>query len=236
MRREYHTWFSPSLGREMELLVFGHAGLPALVFPTSCGRFYDFEDRGMVQAVEDKLHQGQLQLICVDSVDAESWYNRGVPPRWRIARHVQYEQYLTSEVFPLIQSQNRHPSLATIGCSFGAYHAMNLALRHPERITGVFALGGFFNPESFLEGYFDDACYFHLPMRYLPNLTDPALLNAMHRNNYVLAAGEDDQCRQESEQMAALLRSKSILCRLDIWGNHAGHDWPWWQTMLRAEL
>ncbi len=31
----------------MELLVFGHAGLPVLVFPTSGGRFYEFEDQGM---------------------------------------------------------------------------------------------------------------------------------------------------------------------------------------------
>jgi esterase/lipase superfamily enzyme len=51
MKREYHKWFSPSLGRDMELLVFGHCGIPALVFPTSQGRFYEFEDRGMVHAV-----------------------------------------------------------------------------------------------------------------------------------------------------------------------------------------
>ncbi len=28
MKREYHKWFSPSLGRDMELLVFGHAAFP----------------------------------------------------------------------------------------------------------------------------------------------------------------------------------------------------------------
>ncbi|MGD8805869.1 MAG: esterase, partial [Chloroflexota bacterium] len=26
MKREYHRWYSPSLGRDMELLIFGHAG------------------------------------------------------------------------------------------------------------------------------------------------------------------------------------------------------------------
>ncbi len=41
MRRQYHKWFSPSLGREMELLVFGHAGAKVMVFPTREGRFYD---------------------------------------------------------------------------------------------------------------------------------------------------------------------------------------------------
>ena len=33
------------------MLVFGHAGAPVLVFPTSQGRFYEFEDRGMVDVL-----------------------------------------------------------------------------------------------------------------------------------------------------------------------------------------
>ena len=32
MHRSYHQWFSPTLGRPMELLVFGHQGAPVLVF------------------------------------------------------------------------------------------------------------------------------------------------------------------------------------------------------------
>ena len=51
MNREYHKWHSPALGRDMELLVFGHAGTPYLVFPTSMGRFFDYENRGMIDAV-----------------------------------------------------------------------------------------------------------------------------------------------------------------------------------------
>ena len=39
MVREYHKWHSPRLGREMELLVFGHGGLPVVVFPRRAGGF-----------------------------------------------------------------------------------------------------------------------------------------------------------------------------------------------------
>src|SRR5271155_1766205 len=110
MRRDYHKWFSPSLGRDMEMLVFssdgGHAGLPAVVFPTSCGRFFEFEDRGMVDAIRGEIDAGRVQLFCVDSVDAESWYNRNVAPRWRIARHMQYEDYVMQEVLPLVRQMN----------------------------------------------------------------------------------------------------------------------------------
>ena len=68
----------------MELLVFGHAGPPMLVFPSSMGAFFEYEDRGMVGAVADKLEHGALQLFCVSSVDDESWYNRRVHPRERV--------------------------------------------------------------------------------------------------------------------------------------------------------
>ena len=43
MNREYHKWYSPHLGREMEFLLFGHAGRPILVFPTSMGRYFQNE-------------------------------------------------------------------------------------------------------------------------------------------------------------------------------------------------
>jgi len=97
MNREYHKWWSPRLGRDMELLVFGHAGLPVMVFPTSGGKYYEFEDRGMIGALAGKIDAGELQVYCVDAVDSESWYNKQVSPRWRIARHVQYDEYLIHE-------------------------------------------------------------------------------------------------------------------------------------------
>ncbi len=32
MNREYHKWFSPRLRKEMELLIFGHAVNPCVIF------------------------------------------------------------------------------------------------------------------------------------------------------------------------------------------------------------
>jgi esterase/lipase superfamily enzyme len=125
MVREYHKRYSIRLNREMEVLVFGAAGLPVVAFPTSCGRFFDFEDRGMVEALSDKINAGRLQLFCVDSVDAESWYNRRAAPRWRITRQMQYEDYLIQELLPLLRQKNRDPRLLSLGCSFGGYHAVN---------------------------------------------------------------------------------------------------------------
>ena len=236
MRREYHRWFSHRLQRDMELLVFGHGGLPVIAFPTSCGRFFEFEEHGMVQAMQGKLVGGHMQLICVDSVDSESWYNTGVPPRQRIERHMQYESYVMEEVLPLVHGQNDAPHLATMGCSLGGYHAVNLALRHPDVFTSFLSMSGSFDLAPFLPGYYDPDCYFHLPLHFLPNLSDPWYLDRFRHNTYVLATAMHDPGRQENERLAQLLRDKGVACRLDVWGEDAGHDWPSWQRMLQSYL
>ncbi len=170
MNREYHKWFSSRLGRDMELLVFGHSGVPAIAFPSSCGRFFEWEDRGLIGSIAHKLDHGEIQIFCVDSVDAESWYNRDVPPRWRIARHMQYESYLMDEVLPLVRQKNHNPHLVSLGCSFGGYHAVNIALRHPDRFTGFLSMSGAFDVSNFLHGYYDNDVYFNMPPHYLANL------------------------------------------------------------------
>src|ERR1700761_2616213 len=125
MQREYFRWWSHDLGRDMELLCFGHAGTKVLVFPTSQGRFFEYENNGMVGSVADRIEHGLLQLYCVDSVDAESWYNRHAHPYWRVQRHMQYERYLVGDVLPLMANKNSSPRMTVTGCSFGGYHAAN---------------------------------------------------------------------------------------------------------------
>ena len=120
MNREYHRWHSPSLGRNMELLVFGHAGARVLVFPTSQGRFYEWEDRQMVAALREHLERGWLQLFCLDSVDAESWYAKHKHPGARAWRHEQYDRYVFTEVLPLVYHYNPTPFTITAGRGRGA--------------------------------------------------------------------------------------------------------------------
>jgi esterase/lipase superfamily enzyme len=231
MNREYHKWYSNALRRDMELLVFGHDGIPLLVFPTSMGRFFDYESRGMIQALQNKYEHGQLQAFCVDSVDAESWYNKAVPPRERAHRHTEYDRYLFDEIVPFIRSRNRSDLLITTGCSFGGYHAVNFALRHPDVVTGAVSMGGAFDIHQFLDGYYDDNCYYNCPPDFLPNLTDPWYLDRYRRQKLVLATGESDSCLDENIRLSGIMNAKEIPHWLDVWGDGAGHDWYWWQQM-----
>ena len=228
VERSYSREFSHALGRDMELLHFGSAGRGMLVFPTSQGRFYQWEDFGLVGALTPWIDSGALQLVCVDSVDSESWYANGHPPAERVARHLQYERYLLDEVMPRLPG----PPVAA-GASFGALHSVLLAARHPTRIGGFIALSGAYDTARWLDGHSDDSAYFTNLLAFLPGLTDEAYLGplrAMHPK--VIATGSEDPNVKDSVQVAGLLRDKGVDVWLDIWGGWA-HDWPYWQDMMR---
>jgi len=236
MNREYHKWYSSRLGRDMELLVFGHAGLPVMVFPTSGGRFFEFEDRKMISALGGKIDAGEVQIYCVDAVDNESWYNKQVSPRWRIARHVQYEDYLIHEVVPLVRQKNHDWHLVSLGCSFGGFHAVNVALRHPDVFSGFLSMSGAFDLRNFLHGYYDQDCYFNQPLDYLPNMGDPWFFDRYRHNSYVLATGWDDQCLGQNQRLDGVMSAKGIPHKLFVWDTYNSHDWPTWERMVQHYL
>jgi len=236
MHREYQRWFSRTLGRDMEMLVFGHSGRPVIVFPTSMGAFFEYEDRGMVGAMADKLDAGELQLFCVSTLDKETFYAKMVSPRDRINRYLQYEEYIANEVMPFITQQNGSITAGVTGCSFGAYHAMVMALRHPDLFTSCISMGGAFDIMRFLHGYFDEDAYLLSPPHFLPNLTDPWFLERCRQNKWVLVTGERDICRPDTEHAARLLSHKDIPHSLHVWGNGSEHDWPEWVKMAAAYI
>jgi len=234
MDREYIAWDSPTLGRRMEMLWFGHAGRPMIWFPTSAGRFYQNEDFGLVGAVGDLVESGAIQICCVDSVDNESFYAKSLPPAQRIRRHDQYDQYLAGEVVPFVRSKARTGSrIATLGASFGAYHAVNFALRHPDLCDKAVGLSGKYDIHSFLDGYWDELCYFHCPTANVPNM-DAEWAWRLSSMDICIVTGETDNILEGSKQMIGILSAKGIRHRGDIWAAPYGHDWPWWKVQIRS--
>jgi esterase/lipase superfamily enzyme len=235
MDREYHRWYSPALNRTMELLIFGHAGARVLAYPTSLGKFYEWEDRGMIAALGEHLERGWIQLYCVDSVDAESWYAWHKHPGARAWRALEYDRYICDEVLPLSRHKNPNPFFVVTGASFGAYHAMNFALRHPEITGRVIAMSGLFDVERWLGGYVDDNVYFNCPCLYLPNEHDPRRLRYLQNLDIVLAVGRGDPNVGHNRWFSGMLWGKGIGNALREWDGWA-HDWPWWQQMIRLYI
>jgi esterase/lipase superfamily enzyme len=151
---------------------------------------------------------------------------------------VSYENYVLRDVLPLVRQKNHRPHLVSAGCSFGGFHAVNIALRHPHLFSGFLSMSGAFDLKGlgFLNGYYDDNCYFNLPLHFVPNIHDHQALDRMRHNTYVLATGVHDQCWNDNERLAGCMRAKGIPVRLDVWGDNTGHDWPWWQRMAQVYL
>lgn len=230
MNREYHRWYSPSLNRDMELLIFGHAGARVLVFPTSMGKFFEWEDRGMMATLGEHLRKGWLQLFCVDSVDGESWYSPRHPSQ-RLARHEQYHQYLLHEVLPFSRHKNPNSFLIVTGASFGGGHAVSFGLRHPDQAGRVLSMSGLCDIRRFGDGYYDDRLYFSNPVDFIANEHDPFRLGQLRRQDVILAIGRDDRLREGNERLSRVLWGKNIGNALRIWDGWS-HDWPYWQKMI----
>jgi esterase/lipase superfamily enzyme len=242
MKREYHRWFSPRLGRDMELLAFGHSGAAALVFPTREGRFFDYENWGLVDAAKEQIESGLLQLFCVDSVDSEALYCRCRPPKERITRARSYERYILDEVVPLVRSKDPTAPLAAHGCSIGAYHAVSIAFRHPDYFRKVVGLSGRYDltrqmgefPDLF-DGYYDEDIYFHTPSHFIPSLTDPCLLDKLRTLDITFAVGEADSFCDNTRRLSGALWEKGVPNRLHVWSGEA-HRAREWRRMVKAYL
>jgi esterase/lipase superfamily enzyme len=231
MQRDYQAWHSHHLNRPMEFLWFGWSGRPVMLFPTSGGRSSENEDFSLVGALAGKVEAGEIQLICVDSVDNESWYNRWAHPADRVRRHEQYDRYLRHELVPYIGHRAVRGDLVVYGASFGAYHAANFAARYPEVVSQAICFSGLYDIHRYLDGYWDDACYFHCPTAYIPNMGehDTARLS---RVGWVIATGEHDSLVNENRHFAGILASRGIPHHAEFWSGVFGHDWPWWKQHL----
>ena len=235
MNVEYHKWWSGSLGREMELKIYGHGGKPVLVFPCAGGRFFEYEDFGMVEACRPFVEEGKILLVAVDSVDRQSWLNMEAHPADRARRHNEYDDYIVKEVAPFLRDRGCRRGFLSTGCSMGGYHAANIFFRHPDLFDAVIALSGVYRLRRFIGDYMDDNVYFNTPLAYLPNLGDPWYLVRYRDSRIIVCAGQgawEDEMLADTLELKRILDEKQIWCWVDIWGCDVNHDWPWWRRQM----
>ena len=239
--REYQKWFSPSLNRHMEMLIFGHAGKPVLFFPTRSARFYDLENWKIIGAMSEKIASGQIQVFCVDSVDMESFYSN-IPPHQRILRHMQYERYLIKEVIPFIRKRNKSREITVAGCSLGGYHAMNLGLKHPTVFDKIVAMSARYDLTQALpyfadlfDGYYDENIYYNMPNHFVPQIDDKKLVGQLKNIDITIVIGRDDAFLSDNQKLSASLQNIGVPHKLYIWEEEA-HRPRYWRQMVNLYL
>lgn len=234
MHRQFHRWWSPTLNRPMGLLEFGHGGARVIAFPTSMGSFHEWEDQGMIRALRHHLENGWIHLICVETVDSEAWYG-DCHPYHRVRRNDDYDRYILNEVLPFSWSRNPTPFCITTGASFGAYHAVNFGFRHPEWVNRIIAMSGLVDIRRFCHGYHDEMVFLHNPIEFLAHEHDGRRLDALRRQDIILAVGRDDGLIHQNRELSGVLWNKGIGNALREWDGFA-HDWPWWHHMINRYI
>jgi esterase/lipase superfamily enzyme len=234
MHIDYHRWHSHRLGREMGTAVFGHWGLPLLMFPTSGGNEWEYQDRSLIATLGEFIDAGRVKVFCIDANSSDSFYNKGAHPYHRSWMQRRYDEYVREEVVPFIWSHNRSATpIATAGASLGAYHAANSLCKHPDVFKRCFALSGVYDLRRFMDGMYDDNFYFNNPIDYLANLSDPWYVEQLSSCDIHIATGHGPfEDSSSSYRLSGILAGKGIRHSLDDWGPQGGHDWPYWKHQM----
>jgi esterase/lipase superfamily enzyme len=243
MRRQQVEVEAPSIGGAGTVIAYGEWGRPVLLFPAEQGRAWDLEGNGLVGAVADLVDAGRAKLYCVDSFDGASWSNRSIPLEDRARAHDAYEAWIVERVVPAIHADCGGPQeIAVAGCSMGAFHSANFALRRADLFPIALCLSGTYDPAQWHGwGERGDAAYFHNPMDYVENFGGDHLEWLRSQVSLLLVCGqgqwEDTTGALESTRaFAALLERKGIRHELDLWGYDVPHDWPSWRAQLAHHL
>ena len=206
-----------------------------IAFPTSRGRFHAWEDHGMHRALAEMLANGWLHLTCVDAVDHESWYVHDAHPGARAWRHEQFTAYVVNEVLPWTQWRNGHPFTILTGASFGAFHALSMGLRYPDKVNRVLSMSGLTDIKMFLGGYHNETIYFQNPVDFIPNEHDGWRIDRLREQDIVLAVGNGDRLLHQNRELSGKLWGKGIGNALREWDGFA-HDWPVWYDMVNRYI
>lgn len=247
MEIRYFKEYSRNLKRDMEFKVYGYGGKPFLFFPCQNGRFYDFENFGMLEYCWPYIEDGQMQLFTADSIDVETWSDTEGSPRVRIEHHERWYHYIVDELVPRIyqiSSENNQAvkpvGIVAMGFSMGGYHSTNFFFRRPDIFTGNLSLSGLFKASYFLGDYMDDLVYNNSPADYLKNMPlDHRYIPMYNANKNIICMGQgawEDAMLASARELQQILKEKGIEAWIDYWGYDVSHDWYWWKKQLEYYL
>lgn len=235
METKIEKWRSPSLGKDMELKIYGDSGTPIIGIPTRGASCKQWEKFGMTEAISYQLENGFNQLFTVSAIDNEALLNENTSPAQRLIRQQQYESYLVEEVVPFVKEQNHIDFIIIAGIDFGGYHAITTALKNPIVFGKAIGISGIYDIRPYLDDYYSDDVYYNNPMDFVPNLNKKSLLEKIQDIDFRLVSYEADKRKNDSVRMDNVMRMKFIEHNFDIWSD--GQDeWSLWPKMLKTHI
>lgn len=227
-------WHSNRVEAEVNLVRWGTAGTPLLIFPTAGGDFEEIERFHLVGSLQPLIDEGRVKVYSVDSLNGRTFFTGADAGRigWMMTA---FDSMIRHEVVPAIRADCQTPGveIITAGASIGAFNALEVLCRHPEVFTAALCVSGTFDLTKWLDGPATSDFYFSSPVHYLPQLVEGELKRKL-RTRFVLfthglGRAEDPG---ESWRTAAVLGAQGIPNRVDEWGPEWPHDWVTWREMF----
>ena len=158
------------------------------------------------------------------------------------ADHLLYERYIIEEVVPFTEDSKHWTALIAHGCSFGAFHAVSMAARHPNLFHGALAFSGRYDLtlqsgdfHSLFHGYSSDGLKAIMPSLFIPEIKDKKQLRALRNIHFTLVIGEEDPFFENNVKLDASLAAKKIPHALKVWCGNV-HRFRYWRQMIRIYL
>ncbi len=229
--------YSTNLERDMVIKCFGKkGGKPCFVFPPQNGRYYDFENFGMVDCLAPWIEDGRVFLVLVDGIDGESWSYKE-DRRRGIEMQEKYFRYVTLELYPYVQTLSGSKEKAMVtGCSMGGVHSGVFFFRRPDLFDTMLGLSGTYNASHFFGSYFDELVYENSPAHFLRNMPDDhPYMEINKKSTIITCCGQgawEEMLLEGTRELDGILTEKGIPHFSDYWGYDVNHDWPWWQKQI----
>lgn len=216
---------------------YGKVGFPLLYFPTSAGDCSEFGSYGLEDDFAPWIRAERVQVFSMDGHGPDTLFNPDLEPARRIETYAAFEQSVANTLLPSLLEETGADTIGVVGASYGAFVAANLLFKQYERVEIACGLGGVYQMWHRLDGYHDDAVYFHTPLEYMPRLEDEAILSGIRRTRgLVMYGAQDDEWLETTYQMQTVLREKRIPHTVDVWSSPANHHEHWWKQQVRHFL
>ena len=125
--------------------------------------------------------------------------------------------------------------VALAGCSLGAFHAANFALKFPGHFNYALCMSGRYDIEAVCGRSDSPEVYFNNPLAYVYHMHGNNLEHVRTSTHLSLVCGQgawEDKCLAETHRLADLLVAKEISHERDIWGHDVEHHWYWWRKQI----
>jgi len=241
MQYEEVNWYSERIKRYMRVKVYGHYGVPILVFPSFNKNSDEFYLNGTLDALNELIDSGKIKLFCIDSNDNETVASNNEDKGYRAYMLKMYHEYVINEVLPFIYSrQGGYCTPIVMGVSMGATHASISFFNHPDLYGGILGLSGGYDMSTFFFDYMDEDLYYCSPVHFLGGMSaDNSLIDIYNSKRMILTCGKGSYEHLVIDSNCALKNSferLNINVWFDILGEDAIHDWSTWNNLMKKYL